>query len=77
MFVSESQNDWGLNLPSVLFAYRTSFHESLGDSSFFSIYGGGPVLPLDLAFLSTTNEWKSNGVVAYGRRLFLSMREVG
>ncbi|KAE8899714.1 hypothetical protein PF003_g16089 [Phytophthora fragariae] len=53
MFVSETQSDWDLYLPRVLFAYRTSYHEALGDSPFFSLYGRDPVLPLDLAFLNT------------------------
>ncbi|POM79646.1 Uncharacterized protein PHPALM_2626, partial [Phytophthora palmivora] len=29
MYVSESQDDWDLYLPRVLFAYRTSYHEAL------------------------------------------------
>ncbi|POM74055.1 Retrovirus-related Pol Polyprotein [Phytophthora palmivora] len=60
MFVNEAQTDWDLYLPRVLFAYRTSYHESLKDSPFFSLYGRDPVLPLDLAFLNTDNTWKSN-----------------
>ncbi|OWZ05016.1 hypothetical protein PHMEG_00022969 [Phytophthora megakarya] len=50
-------------------------HESLGDSSFFSLYGRDPILPLDLAFLNTSSDWKSNEVAAYRRKLFLSMRD--
>ncbi|KAE8909760.1 hypothetical protein PF001_g4671 [Phytophthora fragariae] len=75
MFVSETQSDWDLYLPRVLFAYRTSYHEALGDSPFFSLYGRDPVLPLDLAFRNTKNEWKSNEVAEYRRRLYLSMRD--
>ncbi|KAE8995142.1 hypothetical protein PR001_g15390 [Phytophthora rubi] len=75
MFVSETQSDWDLYLPRVLFAYRTSYHEALGDSPFFSLYGRDPVLPLDLAFLNTKNEWKSNEVAEYRRRLYLSLRD--
>ncbi|GMF37217.1 unnamed protein product [Phytophthora fragariaefolia] len=75
MFVSEAQSDWGLYLPRVLFAYRTSYHEALGDSSFSSLYGRDPVLPLDLAFFNTKNEWKSNEVADYRRRLYLSPRD--
>jgi len=76
MFVSETQTDWDLYLPRVLFAYRTSFHEALGDSPFLSLYGRDPVLPLDLAFLNTKNEWKSNEVAEYRRRLYLSLRDI-
>ncbi|KAE9186373.1 hypothetical protein PF004_g23106 [Phytophthora fragariae] len=75
LFVNETQTDWVLYLPRVLFAYRTSYHEALRDSPFFSLYGRDPVLPLDLAFLNTSNEWKSNEVASYRRRLFLSLRD--
>ncbi|KAG2775278.1 hypothetical protein PC129_g20332 [Phytophthora cactorum] len=47
MFVSESHNAWDLYLPRVIFAYRKSFHEALGDSPSFRIYGRDPVLQLD------------------------------
>ncbi|KAE9013400.1 hypothetical protein PR001_g15422 [Phytophthora rubi] len=56
MYVGEAQTDWDLYLPRVLFAYRTSYHEALGDSPFFSLYGRDPVLPLDLAFLNTNED---------------------
>ncbi|KAE9189351.1 hypothetical protein PF002_g25069 [Phytophthora fragariae] len=75
MYVGEAQTDWDLYLPRVLFAYRTSYHEALGDSPFFSLYGRDPVLPLDLAFLNTNEDWKSNEVAAYRRKLFLSLRD--
>ena len=37
--------DWDVQLPYVLFAYRTSPHESTGESPFFLMYGRDPVLP--------------------------------
>ncbi|GMF49356.1 unnamed protein product [Phytophthora fragariaefolia] len=37
MFVSKVQSDWDLYLPRVLFAYCTSYHDSLGDTPFFSL----------------------------------------
>ncbi|OWZ02023.1 hypothetical protein PHMEG_00026493 [Phytophthora megakarya] len=48
----ETLEDWNAYLPRVLFAYRTAYHEALGDSPFFSLYGRDPVLPLDVAFLN-------------------------
>ncbi|KAG3172018.1 hypothetical protein PC128_g18605 [Phytophthora cactorum] len=52
MHVSETQSDWDVYLPRVLFAYRTVYQEALGDSPFFSLYGRDPALPLDVAFLN-------------------------
>ncbi|POM66093.1 GapPol Polyprotein [Phytophthora palmivora] len=71
----ESQDDWDLYLPRILFAYRTSYHEALGDSPLFSVYGHDPVLPLDLAFLNASSQWKSNEVATYRHRLYLSLRD--
>ncbi|KAG2773833.1 hypothetical protein Pcac1_g15547 [Phytophthora cactorum] len=75
MFVSETQTGWGVYLPRVLFAYRTTYHEGLGDTPFFSLYGRDPVLPIDLAFLNTGKDWKSNEVAAYRRKLYHSLRD--
>ncbi|GMF45018.1 unnamed protein product [Phytophthora fragariaefolia] len=75
MHVSEAQDDWDLYLPRVLFAYRTAYHEALGDSPFFSLYGRDPVLPLDVAFLNVGTKWKRNEVAQYRRRLYRSMRD--
>ncbi|OWZ11765.1 hypothetical protein PHMEG_00015169 [Phytophthora megakarya] len=73
LFVHETQTDWDAYLPRVLFAYRTSYHESLGDTPFFSLYGRDPKLTLDLAFLYTTKNWKSNEVANYRRQLYKSL----
>ncbi|KAG2925249.1 hypothetical protein PC119_g3534 [Phytophthora cactorum] len=74
MYVSETQTDWDVYLPRVLFAYRTAYHEGLGDTPFFSLYGRDPVLPIDLAFLNTGKDWKSNEVAVYRRNLYHSLR---
>ncbi|KAE9003294.1 hypothetical protein PR001_g18013 [Phytophthora rubi] len=58
----------------VLFAYRTAYHEALGDSPFFSLYGRDPVRPLDVAFLNLGSKWKSNEVAQYRRELYQSLR---
>ncbi|KAI9992888.1 hypothetical protein PInf_014826 [Phytophthora infestans] len=39
------------------------------------LYGRDPVLPIDLAFLNTGKDWKSNEVAAYRRKLYLSLRD--
>ncbi|KAE9029633.1 hypothetical protein PR001_g11481 [Phytophthora rubi] len=65
MHVDEAQTDWDVYLPRVLFAYRTAYHEALGDTPFFTLYGRDPVLPLDVAFLNLGKKWKSNEVAQY------------
>lgn len=75
MFVNETQTGWDVYLPRVLFAYRTAYHEGLGDTPFVSLYGRDPVLPIDLAFLNTGKDWKSNEVAVYRRKLYLSLRD--
>ncbi|GMF21930.1 unnamed protein product [Phytophthora fragariaefolia] len=75
MHVSEARTDWGLYLSSVLFAYRTSYHEALGDTPFFSLYGWDLVLPLDVAFLNLGKKWESNEVAQYRRELHRSLRD--
>lgn len=75
MHVSEAQTDWDPYLQRVLFAYRTSYHEALGDTPFFSLYGRDPALPLDVAFLNLGTKWKSNEVAQYRRELFRSLRD--
>ncbi|KAG3089473.1 hypothetical protein PI125_g17984 [Phytophthora idaei] len=74
MYVSETQTDWDVYLPRFLFAYRTACHEGLGDTPFFSLYGRDPVLPIDLPFLNTGKDWKSNEVAVYRRKLYHSLR---
>ncbi|OWZ08618.1 LOW QUALITY PROTEIN: hypothetical protein PHMEG_00018807 [Phytophthora megakarya] len=75
MYVSEAQEDWDVYLPRVRFAYRTAYHEALGDTPFFSLYGRDPVLPLDVAFLNLGEKWKSNEVAQYRRELHKSLRD--
>ncbi|KAG3050649.1 hypothetical protein PC122_g23195 [Phytophthora cactorum] len=75
MYVSETQTDWDVYLPRVLFAYRTAYHEGLGDTPFFSWYGRDPVLPIDFAFLNTGKDWKSNEVAVYRRKVYHSLRD--
>ncbi|KAE8984102.1 hypothetical protein PR003_g23506 [Phytophthora rubi] len=74
MHVSEAQDDWDVYMPRVLFVYRTAYHEALGDSPFFSLYGRDPDLPLDVAFLNLGSKWKSNEVAQYRRELYSSLR---
>lgn len=44
----QNQKDWDVHLPRVLFAYRTSIHESTGFSPYYINFGRSPTLPVDV-----------------------------
>ena len=74
-YVNEQQTDWDVYLPRVLFAYRTSYHETLQDSPFFSLFGRDPKLPLDVMFLDVGHDWMSDEISLYRRGLASSLRD--
>ena len=49
MYTDERQTDWDVYLPFVLFAYRTSYQDSLRATPFGLLYGRRATLPLDAA----------------------------
>ncbi|KAH9109248.1 hypothetical protein AeMF1_015659, partial [Aphanomyces euteiches] len=74
IFVNDHHTDWDIYLPRILFAYRTSYQETLGDSPYFCLFGRDPTLPLDLAFLNSGPSWKSDDLPQYKRRQASSWR---
>ena len=46
--VTECQQEWDLYLPKVLFAYRSSLHETTGFTPYHLNFGRSPQLPIDL-----------------------------
>lgn len=46
--VTEHQLDWDLYLPKVLFAYRSSLHETTGFTPYHLNFGRSPQLPIDV-----------------------------
>ena len=56
MYVDKNQKDWDLWLDQVLFAYRTSLHESTGATPFSLMYGREARLPVDLCFAPPEGE---------------------
>ena len=46
--VKDNQRDWDLWLQKVLFAYRTSLHETTGFTPFHLVFGRTPNLPVDV-----------------------------
>ncbi|KAF0730073.1 hypothetical protein AaE_009327, partial [Aphanomyces astaci] len=74
IYVNDHQTDWDTYLPRLLFAYRTSHHDTLGDSPYFCLFGRDPTLPLDLAFMNAEPSWKSDDLPQYKRRLAASWK---
>ena len=50
-YVGVKQDDWDLFLPYVIFAYNTTYRESIKETPFYLLYGYQPVLPDDLYLL--------------------------
>ena len=55
--VTEYHQDWDLYLPKVLFAYRSSLHETTGFTPYHLNFGRSPQLPVDL-MLGRVNKTK-------------------
>jgi hypothetical protein len=53
MYVAEDQKDWDEYLPYILFAYRSTPHESTKETPFFLTYGRDPRLPINVSLGST------------------------
>ena len=48
--VEESEGDWDLKIPTIMFAYRSSVHESTGESPFCLMFGREAPLPVDVMY---------------------------
>jgi hypothetical protein len=46
-FVETHQRDWGVYLPCVLYAYRTSYNPTVGNTPFYLVFGFEPRSPED------------------------------
>lgn len=60
MYVSGHQRDWDTYLPYVMFAYRTSIHESTQETPFFLMHGREPVLPIEAVMCPPTLQYTSS-----------------
>ena len=50
MLSTISQEDWDMNLPLVMYAYRTSIQDTTGATPFSLMFGREARLPIDLMF---------------------------
>jgi hypothetical protein len=46
----ESEEDWDLKMPTVMFVYRSSVHESTGETPFSLMFGREAQLPADIMY---------------------------
>jgi transposase InsO family protein len=49
-YINDGQSDWDIYLPSIAFAYRTSFIEGIKNSPFSMVYARFPTLPTDILY---------------------------
>lgn len=59
MYVSVHQRDWDTFLPYIMFAYRTSIHESTRETPFLLTHGRAPVLPTEAVLCPSTLSYAS------------------
>ncbi|KAF0738526.1 hypothetical protein Ae201684P_019574 [Aphanomyces euteiches] len=67
MYINSVQTDWELYLPRLLWAYRTAYHETLGDTPYFCLFGRDPISPLHLTFLNQDTPWRSDDLPQWCR----------
>ena len=67
------EDDWDLQLPALLFAYRTSIHPTTGETPFFMMHGRDAVGPGEL-LLSKVKNGKDNHQ-RYARQVYLDLME--
>ena len=65
--VSDSRTDWETKLPSVLWAYRTSYKAAVGTTPFELTYGLNTILPIEFLVptLRVAKELEWTGGMSY------------
>lgn len=59
-FISKHQRDWDQYLPYLMMAYRSSVHETIGETPCFMMFGREVQLPVDLLFGKGSNSETEN-----------------
>ena len=67
--VADNQRDWDKHLPQVLFAYRTSLHETTKFTPFFLNFGRSPTLPIDIMLGREPQEQNPQAIPQYVQHL--------
>jgi transposase InsO family protein len=74
-YVDSNQDDWDVHLPAVLFAYRRTVQESIGDSPFYLTYGREAVAPADVAHGARLSMAGPTSAIEWRARLVSTLRE--
>ena len=72
-YVSERQDDWDDYIEAIAFAYRTSIVDAIGNTPFYLVYGGDPLLPTS-AFAASDRDVEMDAY-RYGLALTERLRE--
>ena len=72
--VTDNQKDWDKHLPQVLFAYRTSLHETTKFTPYFLNFGRSPTLPVDIMLGREREEQDPDNMPQCVQRLQQSLR---
>ena len=71
--VSDHQTDWDTHLPQVLFAYRTSIHDTTGFTPFHITFGRSPILPIDTIIGTPPLQRKVTHIPSFVNKLHTSL----
>ena len=74
--VSDNQKDWDQHIPKLMFAYRTTVHESTGYTPFHVTFGRSPMLPVDIMIGAPVKQKEATALPQFVRDLHSSLRNV-
>jgi hypothetical protein len=64
-FINHKQTDWDAYIPYVLYAYRTSTQEYLGESPFYCLFGRSAISPEEIVLGTANQEYKEKETREY------------
>ena len=66
---AEEKHRWNLHVDSLVFAYNSTVHESIGMSPYYAMFGRQPRLPLDLMMrIPNTYAYEPNTIRSYAEQ---------
>ena len=74
--ISDNQKDWDQHIPKLMFAYRTTIHESTGYTPFHVTFGRSPILPVDMMIGAPVKQREATALPQFVRDLHSSLKTV-